>query len=104
MTNKVVLIAYGTRFGSTEEVATEIAETLEKKGLTTHLLNLKKIKEKDWPSIQSFKGIIVGSSIKMGRWMKEPEDFLKKHVDVLNQSNIVLGIFVSSGFAAIPRH
>jgi len=103
MTDKEILIAYGTRFGSTEEVAHEIAKTLETKGLTIQLLNLKKVKEKEWPSIKSFKGIIVGSSIKMGRWMNEPENFLKKHAKVFKQREKVLGIFVSSGYAAIPE-
>ena len=100
---KSILIAYGTRFGSTQEVAQEIAKTLQSKNLTVELLNLKKVKEKAWPSIEPFHGIIVGSSIKMGRWMNEPERFLKKYVQLFRQKEKVLGIFVSSGYAAIPE-
>lgn len=102
MSNKSVLIAYGSRYGSTEEISHEIAEVLESEGLTTRIVDLKKTKKKDWPSIRSFDGIIVGSSIKMMRWMREPRDFLKKHAAELKKREKVVGIFVSAGSASRP--
>jgi len=65
---------------------------------------LKKTNERDWPSIRSFDGIIVGSGIKMMRWMREQRDFLKKYVGELKTREKVAGIFVSAGSASIPRH
>ncbi|MBL7118503.1 hypothetical protein ISS96_00625 [Candidatus Bathyarchaeota archaeon] len=48
MSNKKILIAYGTRYGSTEEISQRIAEVLESKGLTTQLIDLKTTQERDW--------------------------------------------------------
>ncbi|MFB0563292.1 MAG: flavodoxin domain-containing protein [Candidatus Lokiarchaeia archaeon] len=103
MANKKVLIAYGTRYGSTEEVSQEIAKMLENKGMEVQLLDLKKTKSKNWPSIESFDGILVGSSIKIMKWMKEPQAFLKKYKEELQKKEKVLGIFISSGTAAVPE-
>lgn len=66
MTNKNVLIVYGSRYGSTEEISQEIANVLENKGIETQLIDLKKMKSKDWPSLESFDGVLVGSGIKIG--------------------------------------
>lgn len=87
-----VLIAYGTRFGCTEEVSQKIANTLKEKGINSHLVNLKKTKKKEWPPLDKFDGVLVGSSIKINRWTKEPKTFLKDHKDELTEKP--LGIFV----------
>ena len=39
---KRVLIAYGTRFGSTEEITSKFAEIMRSKGLDTTVINVKK--------------------------------------------------------------
>jgi len=38
---KKVLVAYGSRYGCTEEVSQEIAKVLEKSGLSVSLFNLE---------------------------------------------------------------
>lgn len=93
------MIVFRTRFGSTDEIAHEIAEELEKHKIITEVLSLKDGEK--IPSLDEFEGIIVGSGIKMGRWTKEAIVFLKKHREILN--NKVLGLFVSSGEAANPQ-
>lgn len=87
-----VLIAYGTRFGCTEEVSQKIATMLKEKGIDTTLVNLVKTKKKEWPHPDAFDGVLVGSSIKINRWTKEPLTFLKNHQKVLTEKP--LGIFV----------
>ncbi len=99
--NKKVLIAYGTRYGSTEEISQEIAKILEQKGIESHLVNLGEIKSKKWPSLEEFDGILVGSSIKITRWVKEPRIFLKKHVDELKKKEKILGLFVSGALTIV---
>ena len=42
-----VLIAYGTRFGSTEEISQEIVRILEKERIDSQLLDLQKTKLKE---------------------------------------------------------
>jgi menaquinone-dependent protoporphyrinogen IX oxidase len=101
---KNILIAYGTRYGSTKESAEEIKSVLEEQECRVRLLDLKNTKEKDWPSLDTFDGVIVGSSIKIMKWMKEPKRFLKLNGNKLNSDDMKLGIFVSSMFASEPEN
>lgn len=96
---KSVLIVFGTRFGSTDEVAHEIAEVLERHNIETEVLNLRD--GVDVPSLDEFEGIIVGSGVKMGRWTNEALNFMKNHQNDLNHK--VLGMFVCSGEASNPN-
>lgn len=82
-----VLIAYGTRYGSTEEIASKLANLLRDNEIETTLLNLKKEKP---PNLSNYDGIIVGSSVKITKWMKEPQRFLRKNRDVLNQKKVAI--------------
>jgi len=103
--SKKILIAYGSRYGSTEEIAHTMAEILENTGLETQLLDLRRTKQKDWPPLASFDGVLVGSGIKIGRWTKEATAFLKTHADELKglkPKGLVVGVFVSSGMASTP--
>jgi menaquinone-dependent protoporphyrinogen oxidase len=103
--SKEILIAYGSRYGSTEEIARAMAEILENAGLETQLLDLRRTKQKDWPPLSSFDGVLVGSGIKIGRWTKEATAFLKTHADELKglkAQGLVVGVFVSSGMASTP--
>ena len=77
--SKKVLIAYGSRYGSTDEIARAMAQILEKEGLEIQLLDLRHTKQKQWPTLTSFDGILVGSGIKMFRWVGDATTFLKKH-------------------------
>lgn len=89
------LIVYGTRTGTAEITAQEIAQTLQKKGIETRVVNAKKEKIK---SIAEYDLIIVGSGIQIGRWTGEPEDFLKKFQKELATKKLAL--FVNCGSAA----
>jgi len=85
------LIAYGTRYGATAGTSEEIAKILTTEGIETKIANLKEEKIKD---ITPYDLIIVGSGMKMGKWVSEPKDFLKRFQKDLN--NKKLAIFVSS--------
>jgi menaquinone-dependent protoporphyrinogen oxidase len=104
--SKKVLVAYGSRYGSTEEIAHSIADTLEEEGLETQLLDLKRMKQKEWPPLASFDAVLIGSGIKIARWTGEATSFLKKHADelkVLKPKGLVVGVFVSCGLASNPE-
>lgn len=96
---KSVLIVFSSRFGSTYEIAQEIAEELEKFQILTEIINLGQ-KEKI-PPLEEFDGILVGSGIKAGEWTREARDFLKENQNILNTK--IVGLFVSSGEAANPE-
>lgn len=95
---KKVLIAYGTRYGSTEEISSKIAEIMSNKGLDTTVINVKK---NEWPILDEFDAIVIGSSIKMGKWTKEAKNFLKKNVKTLKEKPF-LAVFASCGDASYP--
>ena len=86
-----VLIAYGSRWGSTEEIATRLTEFLEAEGVEAAVLDVKK--DKDWPSLEGYDGVIVGSSVKVTKWMREPLAFLRRKADELRGRSVAL--FVS---------
>lgn len=100
---KNALIAYGSRFGCTEEVTQKIAEILQEKGITTQVVNLQETKEKEWPSPKEFDGVLIGSGIKIMKWTKEPRSFLEKHGEEFSRRENVLGLFVCCLSAATDK-
>ena len=88
------LIVYGTRYGASANSAEVIADTLRQEGLQVKVVDAKKDKVQ---SIGEFDLVIVGSGIQMGKWTKEPEDFLKKFREDLSKKRLAL--FVSCGSA-----
>jgi len=104
--SKKVLIAYGSRYGSTKEIARAMVQILEEEGFETQLLDLKHTKQKQWPALASFDGLLIGSGIKMFRWVGRTTTFLKKHADelkALKSKGLVVGVFVSCGSASTPE-
>lgn len=85
------LIVFGTRYGATAGTSEEIAKVLHKEGFSVRVVNAKEEKVDD---ISEYKLVIVASGIRMGRWTKEPEKFLKKFQDELAKKKVAL--FVSS--------
>jgi menaquinone-dependent protoporphyrinogen oxidase len=85
------LIAYGTRFGATTGTSEEIAKILRTAGYDTKIANLREEKIKD---ISEYDLILVGSGMKMGKWVNESKDFLKNFQEEINQKKLAL--FVSS--------
>jgi menaquinone-dependent protoporphyrinogen oxidase len=86
-----VLIAYGSRYGSTEEIASKLAGFLEEEGVEATVLDVKK--NRSWPSLEGYDGVIVGSGVKITKWMREPLEFLKRKRDELEGKKLAL--FVS---------
>ena len=105
MSAKKILIAYGTRYGSTEEISHKIRDFFKENiDIETEIdiLNLQIVNKTDWPSVINYDGILIGSGIRMGRWTKETEHFMRK---CKNQNgNLILGIFVTCGYAADPKY
>ncbi|MHA2304450.1 MAG: flavodoxin domain-containing protein [Candidatus Hodarchaeales archaeon] len=100
---KSILIVYASRFGSTSEIAHEIADSIENDSekIRTSIIDLHD-KSQAIVNLEKYDGIIVGSGIKYGRWTKESTEFLKKYHTIIKEHNIPLGVFVSSGEAANP--
>jgi len=86
------LIVYGTRYGATAATSEEIADVLGQEGFDVKVVNLKEDKVKD---ITEYDLVMVGSGIKIGKWTKEPEKFLKKYQNELTKKKVAL--FVCCG-------
>ena len=97
--SKKALIVYGTRYGATESTSEEIAKVLREEGLEVKVVNGKKEKVKD---ISPYDLIIVGSGMQMGKWTKEPENFLNQFQKELADKKIA--IFVSSAAQALIEY
>jgi menaquinone-dependent protoporphyrinogen oxidase len=85
------LIVYGTRWGSTADVAKKIGEVIIGKGSTVDIVNAKE----EIPNVDPYDLIVIGSGINMGKWTKETLDFLKNNATSLRQKKTAL--FVSCG-------
>jgi len=89
------LVAYGTRYGATAEVAKEIARILEEQyGLSVQLIDLSLQKIKD---ISGYDNFVLGSGIKSGRWTGKAKRFLRKNFEGKR-----LAVFVCSRRAGEP--
>ena len=95
-----VLIAYGTRYGATEEVAERMAEWVKAANIEVDIIN---VKANQWPELTEYTGLIIGSGIKIGQWTKEIKNFIKKKKDAINKFDGSKIFFVCSGYAAIPE-
>ncbi len=90
------LICFGTRYGSTAEVADFMASILNDYEVITKAVNLTK-EHLDGP-LSDYDLVIIGSGIQAGQWTKEPIQFIEKNLDSL--AEIKTAIFVVCGFAA----
>ena len=88
------LIVYGTRYGATAMTSEEIADVFRQEGLDVRVVNLKDEKVKD---ISDYELVVVGSGIRIGKWTKEPEKFIKKFRKELANKKVAL--FVCCGSA-----
>ncbi len=88
------LLIYGTRTGTTAKTAELIADVLRQEGITVRIVDAKNDKVQ---SIKEYELIMVGSGIQMGRWTKEPEQFLRRFQHDLSSKQLAL--FVSCGAA-----
>ena len=91
------LIAYGSRYGSTTEVAERMGETLSEAGCTVDVLN---VHEEPGGNVSDYELVIVGSGIKVGQWTKETLAFLEHNEKELSDREVAF--FVSCSFVLDP--
>jgi len=69
-----VLVAYGTKNGSTARIAEAIAEVLRKEGLTAEALPAGSV-----ASVTSYDAVVLGSGLYAGRWHRDARSFARRH-------------------------
>lgn len=93
-----IAICYGSRYGTTTEVVQEMAKTAEELGASVEIVELKRTKIPG--ELADYDLILIGSGIQVGKWTKEPLDFMKKNIEPLSKQKLAL--FVVSGEAGEP--
>jgi menaquinone-dependent protoporphyrinogen oxidase len=73
-----VLVVYGSRHGGTQGIAERIGEVLRSEGLAAIVTAADQVGE-----IGPTDAFVVGSGVYMGSWLKEPLEFMRRHLEVL---------------------
>jgi len=83
--DKKVLVAYGTKYGATAEIADKIGQVLSQAGLQVDVLPADRVGD---PS--SYGAVILGSAVYIGQWRKEAAKFLETHEQALAKQPVWL--------------
>ena len=91
------LIAYGSRYGSTTEIAERMGAVLGEAGCTVDVVN---VHEEPGKGVSDYELVIVGSGIKVGQWTKEALAFLERNEEQLSDRDVAF--FASCSFVLDP--
>jgi menaquinone-dependent protoporphyrinogen oxidase len=80
-----VLVAYGTKTGSTAEVAEALAETLRKQGLEVEVRPASSVRD-----LAGYDAVVLGGALYMSRWHRDARRFLSRHKAALRQRPIAV--------------
>lgn len=76
----LILVAYASRHGSTEEVAADIAATLRDEGYSVTFKPAKELQ-----ALSSYQAVVLGAPLYMYRWHKDARRFLSRHKKTLSE-------------------
>jgi protoporphyrinogen oxidase (EC 1.3.3.4) len=77
-----VLILFSTRDGQTREIAASLASELKDQALDVDMVNMHRAETIAW---QDYDGVVIGASIRYGRFHSSLDNFVKKHQQALKQ-------------------
>lgn len=80
-----VLITYGTKNGSTAEIADFIASVLRNEGLETEVLPPSEVTD-----VQPYDAVVIGGALYMGRWHRDARRFARQHAGALRERPVWL--------------
>jgi len=87
-----ILVTYATHYGSTQEVAEVVAETIRESGFEVDLLPLRQVH-----SVDQYQAVVIGAPLYMFHWHKDALNFLTKYRTKLTTRPIAI-------FALGPLH
>jgi menaquinone-dependent protoporphyrinogen oxidase len=88
-----VLVAYATKYGSTEGIAKRIAAKLTEQGLSVDARRVETVND-----VRGYDAFVVGSAVYIGAWLKDAVRFVERNHPVL--STRPLWIFSSGPISA----
>ena len=74
-----VLVAYGSKRGSTAEIAGWIGDTLRGQGLDTEVADAGSVRD-----VTDYDAVVLGGALYEGRWHKEARRFARRHAAALS--------------------
>jgi menaquinone-dependent protoporphyrinogen oxidase len=80
-----ILVAYATRYGSTQEVAEAVATTLCEGGLAVDLQLMREVQ-----TLAGYGAVVLGAPLYIGHWHKDAQRFLARHREALQQRPVFL--------------
>ena len=91
-----MLVAYGSKHGSTEKVAEAITENLKQAGRDVELRRAADVED-----LTRYDGVVLGGSLYFGRWHRDAVRFLSKHRREL--SELPVTVFALGPQSAEPQ-
>ena len=85
MDTNSVLLAYATRFGSTQEVAETVAASLREAGLKVDLQLMRQVE-----SLDRYEVVVLGAAIYNSKWHAEAHQFVAQHQEALTQRPVAI--------------
>lgn len=76
--SKKVLVVYGSRAGSTGEVAEEIGKVLAEAGALVDVRNVNTVQD-----VSNYQAVVLGSAIRVGNWVPEMISFVENNAAAL---------------------
>jgi menaquinone-dependent protoporphyrinogen oxidase len=100
MNTKSILLAYATRYGSTQQVAETITAALREAGFEVDIQPMQDVKRLD-----HYDAIVLGAAIYNARWHPDAHQFLSEHQETLRQRPVAIFALgpLSTGDAAMRR-
>jgi menaquinone-dependent protoporphyrinogen oxidase len=80
-----ILVAYATRYGSTQEVADRIAATLRESNLTVDVQPVKQVR-----TLDGYRAVVLGAPLYIGSWLKDAQRFLTQHQPALEKLPVAI--------------
>ena len=80
-----VLVAYGTKYGATAEIAEKIGQVLDQEGLVAEVLSAERAGD-----LASYQAVVLGSAVYIGQWRKEAATFLEANAEQLAERPVWL--------------
>ena len=87
-----ILVAYATRYGSTQEVAEAVAATLREHGLEVDLQPMRKVR-----ALEGYRAVVLGAPLHISSLHKDAQRFLSQHREALSEWPVAV-------FALGPTH
>jgi menaquinone-dependent protoporphyrinogen oxidase len=85
MNTKSILLAYATRFGSTQEVAETIAASLRQAGFDVDMQLMQEVK-----TLANYDAVVLGAAIYNTKWHADAHHFVSLYQEALEQLPVAI--------------